>query len=138
MRGHEEASGTEYVPASLVAEWARKDPIARFEGHLLQMQAITRVECDAARRDLEAVTCAVADRALSTPPPVSTPEAEVADVFAPSGLLDAQEPAEETVARAPERRYVDASTTPWRSPSVGTRGWSSWGRTSPSTAVSSR
>ena len=31
MRGHEEASGTDYVPAELFEEWARKDPIARLE-----------------------------------------------------------------------------------------------------------
>ncbi len=107
MRGHEEASGTEYVPAALASEWARKDPIVRLEGHLLEMQAITRAECDALKRDLETETRAVVDRALSTPLPVSTPEAEIADVFAPSPTA-AEEPAEQVVTRSPERRYVDA------------------------------
>src|SRR5438552_1467193 len=31
MRGHEEASGTAYVPRALFEEWARKDPVLRFE-----------------------------------------------------------------------------------------------------------
>ena len=31
MRGHEEASGTAYVPAELTAAWAERDPLARFE-----------------------------------------------------------------------------------------------------------
>ena len=31
MRGHEEASGTDYVPAALFEEWAAKDPLLRFE-----------------------------------------------------------------------------------------------------------
>ena len=35
MRGHEEASGTKYVPQDLMDEWERKDPILNFENHLL-------------------------------------------------------------------------------------------------------
>ena len=31
MRGHEEASGIEYVPESLRVKWSKNDPIARFE-----------------------------------------------------------------------------------------------------------
>ena len=30
MRGHEEASGTKYVPAALTEAWAKKDPVERF------------------------------------------------------------------------------------------------------------
>jgi 2-oxoisovalerate dehydrogenase E1 component len=108
MRGHEEASGTEYVPAALASEWARKDPIVRFETQLLQMQAITRAECDVLKGDLETETRVVVDRALSAPLPTSTPEAEIADVFAPRALTGAEEPAEDVVTRSPERRYVDA------------------------------
>jgi 2-oxoisovalerate dehydrogenase E1 component len=108
MRGHEEASGTDYVPPALAAEWTGKDPIRRLEGRLLQMQAATRAECEALRGELEAETLALVEQALSTPPPASTPEAEVADVFAPGGLTGPEEPAAETAALAPERRYVDA------------------------------
>src|SRR5215813_11929564 len=31
MRGHEEASGIKYVPASLLEDWGRKDPVVNFE-----------------------------------------------------------------------------------------------------------
>jgi 2-oxoisovalerate dehydrogenase E1 component len=34
MRGHEEASGTAYVPPRLFEEWGQKDPVARFEASL--------------------------------------------------------------------------------------------------------
>ena len=30
MRGHEEASGTKYVPQDLMDQWAAKDPITNF------------------------------------------------------------------------------------------------------------
>jgi len=35
MRGHEEASGTKYVPEKLMTKWAKKDPISNFESFLL-------------------------------------------------------------------------------------------------------
>ena len=34
MRGHEEASGTAYVPENMFEEWSKKDPILRFENYL--------------------------------------------------------------------------------------------------------
>ncbi len=34
MRGHEEASGTKYVPKNLIEEWAKKDPINNYENFL--------------------------------------------------------------------------------------------------------
>ena len=37
MRGHEEASGTKYVPQELMDEWAAKDPISNFKAYLLQI-----------------------------------------------------------------------------------------------------
>ncbi|MGY8915298.1 MAG: alpha-ketoacid dehydrogenase subunit alpha/beta [Flavobacteriales bacterium] len=35
MRGHEEASGTKYVPQELMDEWAKKDPISNYEKFLV-------------------------------------------------------------------------------------------------------
>jgi len=35
MRGHEEASGTKYVPKKLMDKWAQKDPISNYEAYLL-------------------------------------------------------------------------------------------------------
>lgn len=44
MRGHEEASGTKYVPEKLMKKWEKKDPIANYEAFLLQEGAITEEE----------------------------------------------------------------------------------------------
>ncbi|SMC72429.1 alpha-ketoacid dehydrogenase subunit alpha/beta [Cellulophaga tyrosinoxydans] len=35
MRGHEEASGTKYVPKELMDAWEKKDPISNYENYLL-------------------------------------------------------------------------------------------------------
>jgi len=41
MRGHEEASGTKYVPAELMAEWETKDPIVNFKNFLFNEKILT-------------------------------------------------------------------------------------------------
>lgn len=41
MRGHEEASGTKYVPQELMDMWAKKDPIQNYEHYLLDSGYIT-------------------------------------------------------------------------------------------------
>ena len=40
MRGHEEASGTKYVPPELFEQWQKKDPLETFEKYLLQEQVL--------------------------------------------------------------------------------------------------
>ena len=41
MRGHEEASGTKYVPQDLLDEWAKKDPLENFKTYLLDEEILT-------------------------------------------------------------------------------------------------
>ncbi|HVR71537.1 MAG TPA: dehydrogenase E1 component subunit alpha/beta [Vicinamibacteria bacterium] len=107
MRGHEEASGTAYVPLRLFEEWALKDPVVRFERLLLDRRVLTSAERDAVRAEIKPRIDALVDEALAAPDPDSTPERELADVYAPSGV-PAGEPAREGLGGAPERRYLDA------------------------------
>lgn len=41
MRGHEEASGTKYVPQELMDAWEVKDPIANFKNYLESIEVLT-------------------------------------------------------------------------------------------------
>ena len=41
MRGHEEASGTKYVPEDLMNLWSKKDPLKNYEAYLLSRQILT-------------------------------------------------------------------------------------------------
>ena len=43
IRGHEEASGTKYVPKELMNKWKRLDPISNFEDFLLKKKVITKL-----------------------------------------------------------------------------------------------
>ena len=107
MRGHEEASGTEHVPRELFEQWAKKDPLARFEKLLLETGVLSEAERDAIREAGRARIAALVDLALTAPEPEGTAEELVADVCAPSRLLPAPpSPGGETEAVA--TRYVDA------------------------------
>jgi 2-oxoisovalerate dehydrogenase E1 component len=107
MRGHEEASGTAYVPKALVEEWAARDPILRFERLLDDRRVLPGPARDVMRARLKAQIDDLVDEALAAPDPDSTTERELADVFAPSQLA-VSPPARTAVRSAPERRYVDA------------------------------
>ena len=44
MRGHEEASGTKYVPQELMDTWAAKDPILNFQAFLKEQKILRETE----------------------------------------------------------------------------------------------
>jgi len=51
MRGHEEASGTKYVPQELMDEWAKKDPIENFRTYLKDTGILTNAYDEAIRNE---------------------------------------------------------------------------------------
>src|SRR6478609_3492026 len=53
MRGHEEASGTKYVPKELFEEWGKKDPIKNFEQFILEEKAITEMQIAEIRNEFK-------------------------------------------------------------------------------------
>ncbi|WP_240663270.1 thiamine pyrophosphate-dependent dehydrogenase E1 component subunit alpha [Mucilaginibacter limnophilus] len=52
IRGHEEASGTKYVPQRLLDEWKQKDPIENFEQYLINGAYCSRVPSMVCVQDL--------------------------------------------------------------------------------------
>ena len=53
MRGHEEASGTKYIPKELFEEWERKDPIKNFEKWLQVTKILSEKGGAAIREELK-------------------------------------------------------------------------------------
>ncbi len=53
MRGHEEASGTKYVPGALLDSWATKDPINNYEAFLLQKNHLSQETISSLRREIQ-------------------------------------------------------------------------------------
>ncbi len=117
MRGHEEASGVDYVPPALIDEWAARDPLTRFEQIIDARHIFEEAEREALRRTLKDEIDRIADDAVAAPDPTSTIERELADVFAPAPPAFASAPApaeaDELTKNPPpgqaiEMRYIDA------------------------------
>ncbi|MDP1842317.1 MAG: dehydrogenase E1 component subunit alpha/beta [Sediminibacterium sp.] len=53
MRGHEEASGTKYVPSALFEEWGQKDPIKKYEQFLLNERVFTEMDIATVRNEFK-------------------------------------------------------------------------------------
>lgn len=53
MRGHEEASGTKYIPPELFEQWGEKDPLRNFEAFLVNEQVLSAGEIAETRRALK-------------------------------------------------------------------------------------
>ncbi len=104
MRGHEEASGTAYVPPRLFEEWARKDPLARFETSLRAQGVISALDIDTLRKTIKADVDRIADEALESPEPQSTRERETSAVYTASPAPVAPS----ADAKSREMRYIDA------------------------------
>ena len=102
MRGHEEASGTRYVPDALFAEWGPRDPLARAEG-LVEEEERQRIDAELAAEVEE-----VAEWALTQPEVDVDAERERAALFAPASLAPASFEAAEPEGSDRELRFVDA------------------------------
>lgn len=53
MRGHEEASGTKYVPDALMEEWGTMDPIANYESFLKEEGLLDNIKIDLQKAEIE-------------------------------------------------------------------------------------
>lgn len=104
MRGHEEASGTKYVPKALMEAWAKKDPVKNYEAWLLEQGILTEEHRKAIQeRNKKAILKAV-EVMFAEPDPVPDTAEELRDVYA-------QAPAP-VASQAPVRelRFIDAIT----------------------------
>lgn len=104
MRGHEEASGTKYVPGHLFEQWQAKDPLKNFETYLLDQQVLTMESIAAITASYKKLIDEEVEAAFHEPEPVADPQAELTDMYypySPESLLPADHPQK-------EMRYIDA------------------------------
>ena len=90
MRGHEEASGTKYVPQSLMEEWAQKDPVENYEKWLLAEGILTETAKHSIREKIKEAIEAGMREADALPMPVANVAEEVGDMYAPVVELRAE------------------------------------------------
>jgi 2-oxoisovalerate dehydrogenase E1 component len=83
MRGHEEASGTKYVPKELFEEWGKKDPVVNYENYLLANGILTEEMKEEVRGMTKDEIEEGLQIAFAEPPLIPETEKELRDVYAP-------------------------------------------------------
>src|SRR5690606_21796258 len=83
MRGHEEASGTKYVPQEMFEKWAKKDPVENFEKYLLEELVLTPKAVESIREEIKAEIEDGLQKAFATPMPEADRAEELTDMYQP-------------------------------------------------------
>ena len=104
MRGHEEASGTKYVPKELMDEWAQKDPLSNYESYLISEGVLTDSKIEDYRSEIKEEINNGLQIAGDQPKVSVETNYELMDVFAPHKSVDT---ASKNNAST-EKRFVDA------------------------------
>ncbi|PIQ19833.1 MAG: dehydrogenase, partial [Cytophagales bacterium CG18_big_fil_WC_8_21_14_2_50_42_9] len=104
MRGHEEASGTKYVPQELFERWSKKDPVSNFEKYLLDEKVLTPRLLATIREELKNQIEEGLEKAFAVPMPEARVDQELADMYEPftPAVVSPATPA------TSEKRFVDA------------------------------
>jgi 2-oxoisovalerate dehydrogenase E1 component len=88
MRGHEEASGTKYVPKELFDVWGRKDPVNNFEKFLLDEGVLTEEIIEKLRAEIKHdIEQGLEKTFAETLPPPDT-QKELSEMYAPYTASD--------------------------------------------------
>ena len=103
MRGHEEASGTKYVPQELMDQWAFKDPIKTYETYLKTTGVLTEAKEAEFKEQIREEINEHLSMAFDEPEVSSTEIKELNDVFQESVIEDV-DPSD----KQQELRLVDA------------------------------
>jgi 2-oxoisovalerate dehydrogenase E1 component len=117
MRGHEEASGTKYVPKELFEEWGRKDPIKNFEQYLVTESAITEMQIADTRNEFRKYIETELQQAYEAAEMLGDEEEEIKDVYmGKSGVrsLESGIPVIDTASKEPQTQNPKPQTKPTR------------------------
>jgi 2-oxoisovalerate dehydrogenase E1 component len=81
MRGHEEASGTKYIPKELMEQWEKLDPVENYEAFLLKEKVISELDIEKFKKDIKSEINNAWKLADEEPKIASTTEKELADIY---------------------------------------------------------
>jgi 2-oxoisovalerate dehydrogenase E1 component len=106
MRGHEEASGTKYIPAELFEAWSKKDPVSNYENWLAEMGILNEEKIKEIRNEFRsAIESAISIKENAVVPDT---DKEIRDMYAETpqctDTLDLQLTDPE---KAPVKRFID-------------------------------
>ncbi len=105
MRGHEEASGTKYVPQELFEEWEKKDPLSNYENYLIEQGILTAGSIIDIRAGIKKDIELEVEEAFEEPEPEVSSTQEESDMYFPY-----EQKVIEPNQSSTEKRYLDAIT----------------------------
>jgi len=103
MRGHEEASGTKYVPQELMDHWAQRDPLINFESYLKEEKLLTDKTIVNLRAQIKIEIESALAKTAAIDIPNRTVVEELDDLFLPYEHVSHQ-----PRSAASDRRFIDA------------------------------
>ncbi|MBX9851762.1 MAG: dehydrogenase E1 component subunit alpha/beta [Cytophagaceae bacterium] len=105
MRGHEEASGTKYVPQELFEQWAAKDPVNTYESYLLAENIISQDDIKTWKDEIRNLIDEGISLAFAEKNPSPDTAKEMGDVYAPVSVRPSNPMAGTAKTK---KRFVDA------------------------------
>ncbi len=84
MRGHEEASGTKYVPKELFEEWEKKDPVKNYEEYIKSIDIIDENDIQRIRNEFKLKIEEELKLGFEGIPVIPDEEEELNDVYSPT------------------------------------------------------
>lgn len=119
MRGHEEASGTKYVPQELFEEWGKKDPVKNYEQYLIAEGVINEMQIADIRHEFKEYIETELKAAFEAEALIPDAKEELGDVYAKKPMVDGRWPMDIniedpqfTIDHSPfathDKRFVDA------------------------------
>lgn len=103
MRGHEEASGTKYVPQELFDLWEQKDPLKNFEEYLLEECILDESALETIKAQFKQDFEQQVETVFALPDVEPNLYTELQDMYAPAGA-----PHLAPAGTQSEKRYIDA------------------------------
>ncbi|SDA72576.1 2-oxoisovalerate dehydrogenase E1 component [Algoriphagus alkaliphilus] len=103
MRGHEEASGTKYVPKNLMEEWSKRDPVENFEAYLESTGVLDESIKEKLNKKVKKAINEALEVAFAEEEITPNLEEELADVYAPFFQKVIEPEGSST-----EKRFIDA------------------------------
>lgn len=104
MRGHEEASGTKYVPKELFDVWGKKDPVNTFEKFLLNEGVLTEDIIEKLRTEIKNDIDKGLEIAFAETLPPPNTEKELSEMYKPFSVEDTSN----VSGSKTNKRFIDA------------------------------
>jgi 2-oxoisovalerate dehydrogenase E1 component len=106
MRGHEEASGTKYIPAELFETWGKKDPVTCYENYLKELGLLYDDRIQEIRNEFRGIIESAVN--VKEHPVVADTEKEIKDMYAELAPYPfPSEPEWKDIETPPVKRFID-------------------------------